>query len=1117
MKAFPRWRKIALRNRRRFAGFAVALIFALWCHSGIGQSVTATVTGVVTDNQNAAIAGASVVMTNTTTGVTTATKSNGDGLYSLPNLPTGVYSLRVERAGFKRYDHPGITLTTGQVLGMDITLAVGSSTETVEVTGIPPQLETETSDVDQLLESKSIEDLPLGNRQTFNIMNLMPAAVWTGYDANGEPSVSTAGSRMESQMLWIDGADEENIRLGVSNANWDPPIDAVEEITVISNNYAAEYGGTSGGVIMETTKSGTNQLHGSVSEYVRNDDFDAPGYFAPLVNGAKSTPELRYNVFDATIGGPIRRNKTFFFFAYQGQREVTGSTTTLTVPSLLQRAGDFSQTYTTSGALIPIYDPFSNVTVGGVTTRTQYPGNIITSIDPVAANILNYYPLPNKAATNAAGASNFSGNENLNFTDNFYMAKVDHSFNDLNKLTVRYVFAGYFNTLKSVYPDNAAGDPKQFPILNNNSYYGDYTRILSPTIVNDFRYDYSTRYYNNVSEGLNQGYAAKVGLNGLSDIAFPEIVVSGFGTLGNATQSRIQTPDSSWAVVDDLSIVRGKHSLKMGYEARHSRDREFDNFVASGAFTFSPLETDKPGNTTTGSALASLEAGVPNAYSQSQTEMLDRHSMYYAAFVQDDWTMSQSLTLNVGLRWEVDTPMADNNNRMNGFDPNETNPVSGTPGVVKFMGVNGWRTNAYNEDWVNFGPRLGFAWKPFASPDTVVRGGFGIFYGSAFDAAEPTAATLGFGSQASVSSPNNGLTFPWTLSTFPAPPATIPPLNDSFGAVPVGSTVSTTPTYFDPNRRRGYVYEFNMGVQRQLTPTLAITVEGLATLGRKLPNTNLPLGQISPSVLSATQDTQIYRPFPQFNGVTLLSPTNGTSNYYAGVIQAEKRVSHGLNFTASYTWSKFLDDTFEGGGTNLGVVTGPYQNLYNRRADYGYSANDAPSRFNFGGVYELPFGAGQKWFNSHRAVDYLMGGWGISPLTLLQSGGTTTAVTTTNNSDAFSAGSQRPNLLHSPRLSHRTPGEWFDTTAFAQPAVLTFGNEGVGIIRCPGLIEQDISVLRNFHLGEKAQLQFRGEFFNVLNHTNFSVPGSTFGTSSFGVISSANAGRVIEAGGHITF
>ncbi|MDQ2901438.1 MAG: carboxypeptidase regulatory-like domain-containing protein, partial [Acidobacteriota bacterium] len=765
-----------------FRGFTLLLAF-LVCVPAFPQGNQATISGVVTDAQGAAIPGASVTAVDSATAARFPVKTNDSGFYSIPNLPVGAYSITVEHEGFRRNVRENLTLSTGQVLGLDARLELGAVTETVNVSAEAPLVESRTSGISQLIEAKSISDIPLGDRRTMNAIALSGAAVFNGYDAGQKPNFSLAGGRTQSQMFWIDGGTGQNMRMGIGQMDLDPPVDAVEEIKVLSNNYSAEYGGSAGGVIVETTKSGTNRFHGSLFEYFRNNVLDAPGFFAPIVNGKKVTPELRSNIYGGTIGGPIKRNKTFFFFAYQGRPRRNGAVDTVIAPTALQRGGDFSQTLS-GGKLVPIYDPTSTTTVNGVTTRTQFPGNIIPAsrFDAAGAKAIQYYPFPN------TGVNTAQGNFVTGINAKFYEAKVDHNFSDTDKLTGRYIYDNEDTDTTSIYP-NPAADPRAFLPAHEHVYHAAWTHIFGPTKVNDLRGEYSTRFSHSETHGLGQDYAGKLGIPNLPANAFPNFAPAGYASLGSTAQERRQFPILQSEIVDNYSWVIGKHALKFGFEMDRAVNHEINLATASGQFGFSTQTTGLPGNAATGNSLASLLLGIPNSFAENQTAVLNRVMWYLAAFVQDDWTVNRRLTLNLGLRWETDTPMSDTNNRFNGFDPHQINPVSGTPGVVKFLGLNGYRTTAYNADLNNVGPRLGFAWKPFDSENTVIRGGFGIFFAHPFDAGVPNQAVLGFSTSIAVNSPDNGLTFPFTLSQGP-PAFTSAPLNDSFGAVPVGKSTT---------------------------------------------------------------------------------------------------------------------------------------------------------------------------------------------------------------------------------------------------------------------------------------------------------------------------------------
>lgn len=1097
----------------------IILLLPLLISSLFAQTNTAIIRGAITDPAGANITGAKVSAANLDTSVVYSAVTNDSGQYLIRDVPAGPYSITVESTGFRRSVRESVPVTTGATLALDVKLELGELNQSVTVSGGAPLVQSATSGIDQLIESKSIADIPLGDRRTMNVIQLSGAAVFTGYDNGQKPNFSLAGGRAQSQMFWIDGASGQNMRLGIGQMDTDPPVELIDEIKVLSNNYSAEFGGSNGGVIIETTKSGTNQFHGSVLEYLRNDMMDAPGYFAPVSNSAKVTPKLRYNLFGGTIGGPIIRNKTFFFFDYEGSRRRTGYTSAMTVPDLLQRNGDFSQTTTAAGARIPIYDPSTTTASGATFVRQVFANNMIPAnrLDPVALKIINYFPLPNRAAANLSGANNFAGNGVNTLLHDFWSVKVDHTFGAKDRITGRYMFNRDNTNVISPFPDPGP-DPTTFNFANQNSGLADWSHSITPSTLNDFRVNIASRVAHALSAGVGGGYADKLGLKGVSNNAFPNIQTTGLNALGNSGQERRQYPIDQQQFVENISTLRGRHSLKAGFELRRSRNFEINLPTASGSFSFGTQPTGQPGNASTGIGMASLLLGFPNSFTAQQTDELDRSSYYLAAFLQDDWNVTKSLTLNLGMRWETDTPIVDANNRMNGFDQTATNPVSGTPGVIKFMGVNNYRTQPYATDRNNFGPRIGFAWKVLGSERTVVRAGFGIFFSHPFDAGVPNAVALGFSQAQTINTPDNGITAPFYLKDgVPAVAATRAPLNDSFGAVAVGQNPNTAVTFFETNRASGYSEQFNFGVQRQLTETFVMEVSAIGNLGRKLPSAGLAMNQIDPSILGPTHQSQRDRPFPQFSNVTIQGPTLGMSNYYGGLARIEKRFSHGFNLNASYTYAKFLENTNDT-GTTAGRDTGPYSDYYNRRQDYGPSANDIRNRLSLSSIYEMPFGPG-KALLTKGLPGHLAGGWTIGAVAVAQSGPAMSVITQTNTTNSFSAGSLRPDVLRDPNLpsDQQSVARWFDTSVFAQPANFKFGNSGRNIVRAPGLFNLDLSIMRNFHYKERYSLQLRGESFNIMNHTNFSAPGGTFGGAGFGTISASGPARQIQVGMRLAF
>jgi len=1106
----------------------------------LAQSPQATISGIVTDSIGAVVPGVEVTAINPATTQRTVAVTNDQGFFVLTQLAIGNYIIEAEKTGFKKFVRRELTLTTGATVALDIQLEIGAATDTVTITGETPLLQTRTSDVSTLIESKTVEDLPLGDRRTLNIIKLTGAAVFVAYDSGAKPNFSLAGGRTQSQMFWIDGGSGQNMRLGIGQVDIDPPVETVQEVKVLSNNYAAEYGGSAGGVIIATTRSGGNQFHGSLFEYLRNDALDAANFFAPVVDGEKQRAPLRYNVFGGTLGGPVwlpkkvfgpagydGHNKTFFFFAYEGTRRLEGLPRTMTVPTLLQRQGDFSQTRSANGQVIPIFDPATTRVEGGRTIRTQFAGNKIPTdrLDPVALNLLEFYPLPNQAASNVTGANNFSGNYQQILTRNNYMVKLDHNFTDRDRFNFRYLYNSDDRDFTTVFP-NIVAETNTKALRHQNYFYWGYTRTFSSTIINEFRYTYSNRINHEQSFGLGEPWPTQLGLKGVPDGAFPQINVAGVTTLGAGTHERAQLPIQQHQFVNNLSITRGRHALKMGAELRESLNFETNRPSIAGQFSFTTLLTGQPGNTATGIGFASLLLGYPNGVTFRETEALDRYSWYLAGFFQDDWTISQSLTINLGLRWETDTPITDRDNRMNSFDPAAINPVSGTPGVVKFAGQEGWPSQPYETDWNNFGPRFGFAWRPFGLQKTVIRGGVGVFFAHPFDRGAPNSASLGFENSASINTQDNGLTAPFLLRDgVPAVSLSGAARNDSFGAVRVGQGATTTVTFFERNRRTGYSEQFNLNIQHELPGKITVEAGYIGNLSRKLASGNLSINQITPQKLAEIAarpnpvdrvGRQIDRPYPQFSGVMLVAPSFGISNYHAFVFRAEKRFAAGFNFLTTYTWSKFLNDTDEGGSA-LGNEPS-YANYYDRESDYGPSGNDIRHRFTISSVYELPVGRGKRYL-AKGPLGLIAGNWSVGVLGLMQSGPPTTVTTQTNSTNAFSSGGQRADLLRDPNLksSERTLERWFDTSAFARPAAFTFGTSGRGVIRGDGVVSFDISLLKNFFFSEQKGFQFRLEMFNAFNHPDFLLPGTTFDGPGFGQVSSARSGRNIQVGLRLIF
>ena len=719
--------------------------------------------------------------------------------------------------------------------------------------------------------------------------------------------------------------------------------------------------------------------------------------------------------------------------------------------------------------------------------------------------------MPNRPAVNLAGAQNFSGNKAQVFTRDNITSRVDHAVNDKNRFYFRFVYNTDPYYWTSVLPNKIADSTNPFgPITRwQTSYLAADTHTWTPNLIMDTRYSFSNRKFIANSAGYGSKVIEEIGLKGVPSGAFPALTITGISGIG-AGNYRLQAPIRQHQFINNWTWVHGKHFVKFGGEVRRSSNLDINKPSVSGTYNFSPNSTGLTGTSGTGVAFASFLLGYVNTFSIRETEPLDRYSYYLAWFVQDDWKLTRNLTINVGLRWETDTPIIDKNNRMNSFDPYQINPVSGTRGVVKFAGVDGWPTSPYETDWNNLGPRFGFAWRPAGSEKLVLRGGFGIFYGGPDIGVN--GQSLGFEKSASLQSPDSGVTPAFILGQgLTGVTLSGQKLDDTFGAVPVGGRVSTNVDYFERKRLTTYAQQFNFGIQRQLSRDLVVEVSYIGNLSRKIPNGNLNLNQVAPNQM-AVGNAQVRRPFPQFGNVTAASAPIGMNNYHSGMLRAEKRFQHGLSFLASYTFSRTIGNATNTGGDVFGDNQ-VYMDLYNRKLDKGPDSLDIIHRLSWSSVYELPFKPKGRWFSP------VAGGWTLGSIVNMQSGAPFTVGTQVNNTNSFSSGGNRANILRDGNLpkSQRTVDRWFDTAAFVDPPAYTFGNAGRGILRSDGRVNFDFSIAKNFFFQEKRYVQFRGELFNAFNHPDFAPPNHSLGAPGFGVIGDATSPRSIQLGLRLVF
>lgn len=1100
------------RIARRAAWLAAVLLASATLAA---QSGTSTMAGAVKDTTGATVPGAQVRVVNEGTSVGVDTFTNAEGLYRVSALVPGTYRLEIALSGFQSIIRRPIPLEIGQTLAIDVTLDVEKLTESVNVVASVPFIDSQSSTVAQTVTREMIAALPLPNRAASSLVTLAPGVIMidTGAGtAENYPLFSVAGGRARNQYFSLDGGNASNVvALNRPSQILSLPVDAMQEFKVMTNNYSAEHGHSTGGVITMSTRSGTNRFKGSAFESLRNDALDARNFFAT------SKPAVRLNQFGGTLGGPIEPGKTFFFATWERTRQLVSDPILSTVPTLANRQGDFSDLRSNAGQPVVVYDPVS---------RQPFPGNVIPKdrLDPVALAALQHFPLPNRQGT-STNASNFTGNSESTLDRDIVVGRIDHKAGLADLLTARYYINNATTNITGSYGNPVADPLSDATDVRVQNVTGAYTRIVGASVVNELRFTYMRRTFIDEHPGLGQNLAGAIGLSGVSDRAFPVFNIPGYGpsqsaaasaattnfgtaSLGSPTVARFQTPITDKQLLESLTWSRGKHALKFGGEFRTGVNDEIRDRGSSGNLTFSPLITSHLGSGNTGNALASFLLGEVNAASLQISDLIQTRASYVALYAQDDWRVTNRLTLNYGLRWEAELPRREVHNKQNSFDPAAINPVSGTPGVVTFAGVDGTPARAFAVDLNNLGPRLGFAYQLTESGRTVVRGGTGIFYGPTISNSIGDQAALGFSTAANlvVSQATTQSVF-LLRNGFPA--YTRPALTSAFGAVPVGTKPTTSVSYFDPNQVAPTSYQTNLNVQHEMAPGLLVEGGFIGNISRHLTANDFSLNQVAPDRMGPG-DTQRLRPFPQFSDVILINPSIGKSSYVAGFVRVQKRFSDGLSLLAHYTRSRFMDDAES---ANEYGSTGSYMDGYHRNLDWARSASDVPNHFVLTVLFET------RAFTGNRYVDRALGHWRVGVLETLQSGPPFTVITSANTTNAFPAGPLRPNLVGNPSLSsdERTLSRWFNAAAFENPAPFTFGNAPRSVLRGPGLATTDLTLARSVPLVAGMKLDVRAETYNLLNRTNVNIPGFTLGAADFGAISSARPARTVQLGARFSF
>ncbi len=1116
-----------------------------------GQEFRGTILGRVLDASGAVVPNVPVTITNTSTNVSVRATSTSNGNYTAPFLIPGTYRVSAQMQGFKSFVREGIEVQVQDRIQVDVLLEPGVVTETVQVRAESPLLETSTASVGEVVDQMKIINLPLNGRNPYLVARIVPGVQPTDersfarpFDNGATSNISMGGNPNGSNDVLLDGIP--NVDAGNTVA-FIPSVEAVQEMKVQTNTFDAEFGRAAGGVVNVTVKSGTNSFRGSLHEFWRNDILEANNFFNNRAGQGK--PIQRFHMFGANLGGPVYlpklydgRNRTFVFGSWESIRQSDPTSLVATVPTVAQRDGDFSQTYDGRGRFLPVFDPFSTRGVPdrpGNFVRDQFPGNRIprSRMDPVALNILQYYGKPNQPGLPLSGEDNFFWSGSSPDDYDAFITRVDHTISDAQRLFVRL----------SISRRPRLGDDDIFETIATQSRFLDrlsrgaaldYVNTLSPSLLLNIRYGLVR--YGNITEYRPKDFR-------LSSLGFPESLsrlvmqeifpaISMSGVVGVGRSGMSESLDDVHTLQGSMTRIGARHNLKWGGDIRVYRDLGLSVGTASGSYSFNPAFTRGPDpvrDTVSGHSVASFLLGTPASGSIPTNVGPAFQNVYYALYLQDDVRLSPKLTFNLGLRWEYEAPRTERFNQMTrGFAFDTPSPLQGkVPGYtlwggLTYAGAGGQPRGQTDPDRLNFAPRFGIAYQ--LAPKLVLRTGYGIFFAGTSDSGAGTAASPGFSVSTPMVSSLDGVTPQDRLSN-PFPTGLLSPIGASQGlSTLLGQSVS----FVDVERPVTYTQQYSFGLQYELARNLVVETTYVGNRGLRLLNSDLQLNQITDetralkdallvrvanpfvghittgSLASATTTRgQLLRPYPQYTGVSMRSPVIGSATYHAFQMKVEKRFARGISVLGSYTNAKLLDDI------------GSRQSHHNLKAERSISTINRPQRLVISGIYEFPVGPGRRYRGGDVAViRKLIEGWQLDWITTFQGGRPLAVTSSVNNTNSFGGGQRPSSTGRSAELSGRITDRldrYFDILQFVDTPAFEFGNlsRTLADVRGPGQSNFDVSLIKNTSIKESLRLQFRAEAFNLFNTPQFDIPGTSFGTGSFGRINAvahrANPARQI--------
>ncbi len=1130
----------------KLAVIAIVGAFGLW-----GQGTTAQIVARVTDPSGHAVPGVVVKVTNIENGGVREARTTDSGSVVVPLLPPGEYRLTMTKNGFRPVSRTGIRLLVDQVLRVDQELVIGSVSQEIQVTATAPLLESDTSALGQIVDSAKIQSIPLNGRSAFRLVQLTPGLVASPasngqfgdipVNTNQDTTFSINGGRQMSNEILIDGVPSTAGQF--NSITTIPSIEATQEFKVQSSNLSAEWGRFGGGVVNVSTRSGTNQIHGAVYEYVRNSAFDANEFFNN--QAGRAIPPFRMNQFGGAIGGPVSlgklysgKNRTFFFSDYQATRYRKGDVARFTLPSARERTGDFSQTRNQAGGLVVIYDPLTTQANG----RQAFPGNILPAarIEPIARKLLEYYPQPNAPGDPFTGFNNYVNNAGRAIDQNQFSGRLDHTFSDKYRVFGRLAHNRTLLTQPDSYGNVASPDPGAVGTtpFRQTTVSLDHSVTVSPRSIINFKYGLARWYQfrQTRSYGFDQrtlGYPDAL-VKQYQIPVFPSISVEQYGALGG--QSYFVSGNDTHSFIGSWTRVMNRVTLKAGGETRLRRINFFLLGGGAGSFAFNRAFTRGPNALqfydNAGNGIASMLLGYAASGDAPIASGVSAQNFYSAGYVQGDVRLSGTLTMNAGIRYETESPFTERYNSINYFDADLASPVRNAQfpnlkGGLVFASP-GART-VWNWDKLNLAPRLGFAWSP--RPKMVVRWGGGLFFAPAETSNTATAFAANAGYAAStpfVASIDGGLTPFRTLSN-PYPEGLVQPVRNSLGS----STFLGQPlVVWDKTQVMPVTYQWNFDVQRELPGSILLDVAYVGSRGVHLAFKNRQMNDLDPQYLSLgtalnqqvpnpffgsinvgtlAQRTvtrrQLLLPYPQYGNVNVINMTIANSIYHSVQVKLDKRFSNGIGVLVAFTGGKLISDSNNTVSNNGGAVNNPAntQNWYNLRAERSLSEMDVSRSFVASFVMELPFGPGKRFFPGARGISArIIGGWQFNGI-ISHRTGFPLAVTAT-----IVGGGNRPNStgrtsnIDASRSRGEALNRWFDTTVFVQPPSFSLGNVGRTLpdARGPALFNQDLSLIKNTRLKENVQLQLRFEYFNITNTPSFGLPNTALGSGVYGRVQS---------------